>query len=396
MPSSIAFLCIGGAHQVYHIAPVAAAMAIDHPATEVTVLALDARSLDLARQAATAMGATRLEFALLEPSTLGGLTARLTGNRSAVKVPTLFRNRKRLDSFDAIVVSECTSTIVRRLGVRRPRLICIPHGAGDRAVSFEPRFRRFDRVLVAGAKTAERMIASGVSSERVAIVGYPKAELVRRMTGQRLSLFDNGRPTVLYNPHFRRSLSSLDTARAVTEAFAAQDRFNLILAPHIRAFENADADELAAWSGLVRPGSIHVDLGSDRLVDMSYVMAADIYLGDVSSQVYEFLLAPRPCVFLDAHGVKWQGNPDYDFWRLGEVVTPGNVMAAVARAGALHENYLALQHEAIEATFGTTTAAPERAANDIMAYIAAVHEGAGNEAAAGGFAVPAKAVSTPG
>lgn len=29
---------------------------------------------------------------------------------------------------------------------------------------------------------------------------------------------------------------------------------------------------------------------------MTYTPAADIYLGDVSSQSYEFLLDPRPCL----------------------------------------------------------------------------------------------------
>ena len=39
---------------------------------------------------------------------------------------------------------------------------------------------------------------------------------------------------------------------------------------------------------------------------MAYTQRADIYLGDVSSQVYEFLLNPRPCVFLNPRRFDWR------------------------------------------------------------------------------------------
>src|SRR3546814_2965461 len=48
---------------------------------------------------------------------------------------------------------------------------------------------------------------------------------------------------------------------------------------------------------------MHIDLGSERSIDMSYTGSADLYLGDVSSQVAEYLYRPRPCVFLNAQGV---------------------------------------------------------------------------------------------
>src|SRR3546814_11985302 len=66
---------------------------------------------------------------------------------------------------------------------------------------------------------------------------------------------------------------------------------------------------------------VMIDLASDRLFDMSYTSGADIYLGDVSSQVYGFLATPRPCLFLDTHGVDWEGDPDYLFWMPGDVAS---------------------------------------------------------------------------
>ena len=66
--------------------------------------------------------------------------------------------------------------------------------------------------------------------------------------------------------------------------------------------------------------NIHIDLGSDRSVDMTYTRGADIYLGDVSSQIYEFLIEPRPAIFLNAHDADWEGDPSYAHWALGPVL----------------------------------------------------------------------------
>ena len=40
---------------------------------------------------------------------------------------------------------------------------------------------------------------------------------------------------------------------------------------------------------------------------MSY-LSADVYLGDVSSQVYEFIYKPRPCLFLNSNEIEWTND----------------------------------------------------------------------------------------
>src|SRR3546814_16180386 len=91
---------------------------------------------------------------------------------------------------------------------------------------------------------------------------------------------------------------------------------------------------------------VMIDLASYRLFDMSYTSGADIYLGDVSSQVYEFLATPRPCLFLDAHGVDWEGDPDYLFWTLGDVVSDlAKLPGALEQAPARHPLYADAQRE---------------------------------------------------
>ncbi|ATW04205.1 hypothetical protein CHN51_12190 [Sphingorhabdus sp. YGSMI21] len=90
--------------------------------------------------------------------------------------------------------------------------------------------------------------------------------------------------------------------------------------------------------------SILIDTCSDRLLDNSYTVAADIYIGDVSSQVYEFTARPRPCVFLNFNKIDWRDNPNYLFWQMGEVIEdPAEIFAAVARARDLHPQYIEIQ-----------------------------------------------------
>src|SRR5205823_4898718 len=128
-------------------------------------------------------------------------------------------------------------------------------------------------------------------------------------------------PTVLYNPHFDPSVGSWPgMGRAVIDRLAGSDDFNLVVAPHVRLFEHAAATARAPVESLAQPGRVRVDLGSLASSDMTYTGQADIYLGDVSSQVYEFIARPRPCVFLNPHRVAWRDDPNYLFWRMGEVI----------------------------------------------------------------------------
>src|SRR3546814_8277328 len=91
--------------------------------------------------------------------------------------------------------------------------------------------------------------------------------------------------------------------RDVLEFFRASPDYNLIFAPHVVLYQRGlrhGARPLGRYRN--RPNML-IDTGSLASIDMTYTLAADIYLGDVSSQVYEFMLQPRPYLFLDAEGV---------------------------------------------------------------------------------------------
>ena len=307
---------------------------------------------------------------LVSPRAEHGL--RRLGIRGQLRIPTLLAALPYLRSFDAIVVPERTTTMIRHF-LGRTKLIFTPHGAGDRAIMLDPRDRHFDFVLVAGAKSERRLLEAGtIRPGAYAVNGYVKMDFMARLAVQRPRLFDNDRPTVLYAPHFRHSLSSWDRfGRQVIAAFAAQDRYNLVVAPHVRLFHGASAKAKRAFEELAVPGKIVVDLGSDRLIDMTYTSAADIYLGDVSSQVYEFLGTPKPCVFLNAHGVDWEGDSSYRFWTLGDVVDDAaGILPAIDAAPARHGRYAELQRCALaESIGGDPAGAGRRGAEAISCFL---------------------------
>lgn len=265
----------------------------------------------------------------------------------AVKTLRLLRWARRLRACDALLCAERTSTVLTRLPGRMPLFLHIPHGAGDRAVGFEPRLSRFDHVIVSGAKDRDRMVSEGIVQPHACHIGGA-VKLAAMMRGERSPIPLSGqRPVVLYNPHFSETLGSFAAvADRLIDAVAADGRYDLVVAPHIRLAELWSPEKRANWEARSIPGRILVDMGSDRSIDMTYTLSADVYLGDVSSQIYEFAYQPRPCLFINAHGVAWQGDPSYEMWKMGPVSgRDDDLVAAIDHAVASHAQYVAVQTE---------------------------------------------------
>lgn len=92
---------------------------------------------------------------------------------------------------------------------------------------------------------------------------------------------------------------------------------------------------------------------------MDYTRAADVYAGDVSSQVYEFLQTPRPCVFLNAHGVSWQDSPFYRHWKFGEVAgTPEEALSMIRSAPSRHDGFSSVQAAGFAAAIAPADQSP--------------------------------------
>jgi hypothetical protein len=297
------------------------------------------------------------------------------------RVVSLLLNGDLFRQLDLLVAPEKTSLVLRRLrGMEGCKFVHTRHGAGDREVGFNKQSSKFDLVLMSGPKIRDRLDEQGLLHDTAhAIVGYPKFDLLDAVAS-RPRLFDNDRPTILYNPHCSPFLSSwFKDGEAVLEAFYRSDRYNLIFAPHVMLFSKRVQFSLKPWR-VDRPGRIaqkyldcphiHVDLGSERSSDMTYTEAADGYIGDVSSQIYEFLRRPRPCVFLDSHRRDWQGDANYRHWLCGPVVrTALDMTATIDRALATHAEYIDTQRELFAYSIDIQpTPSSQRAAQAIEDY----------------------------
>ena len=373
-PVRIAFSFIGGAHQFWHAVPVAAALS-QTPDVAITCFLVDAEDAAIMAGMLRSLGSAPVKIVVMSlPRILQCvLTLRWRRRRAPLKVVRLAWWSRVIARSDVIVAVERTSVLLKWLSRRTPPMAHIPHGAGDRERGYDRRIRKFDYVLAAGEKDRDRFIELGLARpERIWVSGYVKQAGMRRLHRTRPRFFENNRPTIVYNPHFSHALGSWrDVGREVIAAIAADGRYNLIFAPHVRLLENATAHERDELEALARTGSVLIDLGSPRSIDMSYTAAADLYLGDVSSQVYEFCAEPRPCVFLNAHGVAWRNDPHYAMWGFGEVIERvEQLIPAVAAAFADPGAFAEVQREAVRKSFGDPALDAAQVAADRLLQIA--------------------------
>jgi CDP-glycerol glycerophosphotransferase (TagB/SpsB family) len=128
--------------------------------------------------------------------------------------------------------------------------------------------------------------------------------------------------------------------REVLAALESLTDWNVIIAPHTKLAQRVPPIVTSA-------PHILVDMASRRSIDMSYTISADAYLGDVSSQVYEFLVQPRPCLFLNLDHRAGTGDA-FAHWRLGQVIEDmRHLPTALARANDLQPGYEAAQEAAM-------------------------------------------------
>lgn len=345
-------------HQLPHTAPYAFELSRRYPELDVVLAGSSAAECELAERIGRHYPGHRCRYRELRQSPAWRLIDPLLSKFTfETKKKVLRTHLEFFRSADAIVSPELTCLRLRTIhGLRNTRLIWVPHGAGDRAAGFDRRIAEFHFVLLPGRKLLERMLRQGlVQNDNAVAIGYAKFEAIKALTPEQPRLFENDRPVVLYSPHFHNELSSWQPAGLrILDWFRQQDRYNLIFAPHVILFRRSMRHRARLPGRFRRAPNIHVDTGSSRSIDMTYTRAADIYLGDVSSQIYEFLHRPRPAIFVDAHGTDWRNDPNYACWHLGDVIEdiendlPGALENAPRR---WHEIYARRQREAFEYTF---------------------------------------------
>lgn len=373
-----------GVHQVRHSAVVIPQLLERHSDVEITVLATSDALLDAVREVCGPAVSQRLSILKLSrPRWRRSLAGVLDKVSPFSRLDHLYSNRALFAQFDALIVTEGTSLFLKKLrGLDQLKIIRIDHGAGDRAIGFKPSFGGNDLVLIAGEKQRERFRQLGyLRDDQMAVVGYTKFDAVNAARAPKKKLFADDKPVVLYNPHLEPKLSSwYGMGIEVLDFFRESKDYNLVFAPHVMLFRRRLHISLESWVARFRrdlPKRFHdcphmlIDTGSAACVDMTYTLAADIYLGDVSSQVYEFLIERRPCIFLNAHDARWRGDANYAFWNFGPVLDSVKGLEAVLKdVTSSHDAYRPAQEEAFQETFDLQpTASSVRAADAIAGFL---------------------------
>ena len=370
------------AHQAAHIAGIMAKLALDHPAIEAIAATGNPAIEAQVRKLVSREAAEAITFADLSlPSTYEALLVLPNTILPAKRLARLRTNEALFESVDMLVSTERTCLRVKsRLGDRAPLFVYVPHGSGDRNVAYHPDLARFDYHLLSGQKLVDEMVAHCIVREdQCRVIGYAKFDTVAEDAGA--NLFPENKPTILYNPHFDPRLSSwYDMGPKLLEALAGMgDRFNVVFAPHVMLWRKKLHISPEYRIARRRPDipadiagqdNVLIDTASPALFDMTYTTGADIYIGDVSSQVYEFLRNPKPCIFIDAAG---DGKDAYPFWANGPVVrSVGEVVSALDDWEKLGSDYRAKQLELFRYTIDhdPSRSASERGAQAIAEILA--------------------------
>ena len=259
------------------------------------------------------------------------------------------RARKHLNNADVVLTtSHGTPKMFKKYGITKPKVVYQYHGCGDRRYGFDPEFKHFDSMLVPGLYHQNRLVEENIiSREKTKIIGWPKLDYVKLNTSRKL--FNNDNPTFLYTPHWKKNLTSYNHyTELILEYFSTHTEYNLIFAPHILIKHWKTSNGYNINYDHYNSDNIVVDFGSESSTNGTYLDVADIYIGDVSSMVFEFIaMKARPCVFLNAHKDQWKGNPDYRFWEYGIVIENESDFESTIPATINNFSYSELQHKRV-------------------------------------------------
>ncbi len=364
-------------HQVPHAAPYAFELSRSYPDTDITIACSTEEEMTFVKAIATLFPDHQCKFKMLHVPLYYQIFDPFISKRSFKRKQVVLKHN--LDFFrrlDVLVAPERHCMKLRtKFGLKNLIMIHTRHGAGDRQGGFDDRSGTFDLTLLPGQKYVDRLTELGLLQEgKYAVTGWPKFEVIMELKKKKAPIFQNNKTVVVYNPHFDQKVSSWSTmGLEVLDFFSRNPDKNLIFAPHVVLFKRLKRHNAYMPKHFYDIPNIHIDLGSSASSDMTYMLAADIYLGDVSSQVYEFLLEPRPCIFLNGHNVDWQNNPFYYHWNLGQVVdnVKTELKSSLKNAFSTHPKFLPDQHKAFKYTFynepGSTAA--QRGARAIAEFI---------------------------
>ena len=241
-----------------------------------------------------------------------------------------------------VTTSHLIPGLLKKHGINNPFLFYLYHGIGTRAYSFELSQGQFDYLLVPGKYYRDRLINEGVcKEEQLALVGHPKFDWLKNNSSKKNKLFNNNNPIFYYNPHWELEISSFIKWRNIILNFFKKNiQYNLIFAPHPLIKHNAYNKNYSINHNLEDAENIIIDFESEKLLDETYIKNADVYIGDVSSMaVYWVIKRPRPCIFINAHGINWANDESYIIWNYGIVIEKQKYLAETILKSLNNKDY---------------------------------------------------------
>lgn len=367
----IGFLYLDEIHHLFHFISVA----VELSKTEHVEILTHPRCHDLLFESIEKLGGKNIKVKQLETKRFRRFTDKLKKRDLPRKGFWIKKHKKYLlENFDALVFTDYFHHyLLRYRKGEYPKLIKSGHGPPGRAYSYNKDLLDFDAQYLVGQFNYEQFEKMDLLGPHPMTVGYPKIDVVEK--DERKEFFANDRPTVVYNPHFDPEYTSWDKEGIkVLEYFYSQDTFNLIFAPHLNLFQELKGkrsiNEIP--QKYFEADHILIDPGSVNSVNMAYTRYADIYLGDVSSQVYEFIIEPRPCFFLNPNNFDHETDISFRFWKLGEVIPNAEELEkALKNTKDNFSNYKPIQEKMTAENFYTEegSTASERSARALIDFL---------------------------
>lgn len=350
----VGFLFLDTIAHVYHAAPTAFELS-RNPSVDVHLFISSKSCWDLLHELSQQYPDNRCQFLFVKPSLLQQLI-NFFRKKHFPKIASVQKNHlKDFLSCDALVTTDKNMHVLNEHNKDRSILtFCLHHGPAHRDYVLSKEFAEFDCNLLGGNAAYNYMFSSRIfNKEQLRVVGYPKFDIT--LMNPPRKIFPNDKLTVIYNPHDDPKISSWHTwGIDILEFFYHNPHFNLIFAPHIQLFAKQKIKLPEKYS---QAKNIHIDVGSRSSCDMTYTLSADIYLGDMSSQYIEFLVKPRPCVFLNPQGIQWENDFQYRAWHLGNVIEKEkfkNLEKTLLSAHECHPQYIQKQRDVVDDVFYIT------------------------------------------
>lgn len=236
------------------------------------------------------------------------------------------RYRNLFAKIDAFLCCKQTDLDLKKILKHKVKYIYTDHGIPNRKVAFSEVITEFDLFFLCGKTQKLLKLKDGhLTDTNYSVTGYLKFDSL--VHNHNTKLFTNNNYTFIYNPHWENHLTSFFTfGEKIFNFFANRKDYNLIFSPHYLLIQNNFFLKFRYnFRKFSEYENIKIDYRSEMCNNMTYTKYADFYIGEGSSQVWEFVaFKNRPCLFLDAHELATNKEERLLSWKLGDNISDFN------------------------------------------------------------------------